>query len=102
MAYAELLPALLEKNLVQTRAPPRVREKLPAGYRSDLSCAFHQGAPGHNIERCYALKAEVQKLVQENVLSFEGSSLIMQADQLPNQGTSSVAVDVSSSTHQFN
>ena len=86
MAYAELLPALLEKNLVQTRAPPRVPEKLPAGYRSDLSCAFHQGAPGHNIERCYALKAEVQKLVQEGVLSFEGSSPIM------------VVVDVPSST----
>ena len=30
MAYAELLPALLGKNLVQTRAPPRVPEKFPA------------------------------------------------------------------------
>ncbi|KEH17458.1 hypothetical protein MTR_0014s0410 [Medicago truncatula] len=63
--YAELLPILLEKNLVQTRAPPRVPDKLPAGYRSDLSCAFHQGAPGHDIEHCYALKAEIQKLVQD-------------------------------------
>ncbi|MCI89990.1 hypothetical protein A2U01_0111279, partial [Trifolium medium] len=26
---AELLPALIEKNLVQTRAPPPVPEKLP-------------------------------------------------------------------------
>ncbi|KEH16044.1 hypothetical protein MTR_0362s0010 [Medicago truncatula] len=59
-----LLPILLEKNLVQTRAPPRVPDKLPTWYRSDLSCAFHQGAPGHDIEHCYALKAEIQKLVQ--------------------------------------
>ncbi|KEH22182.1 hypothetical protein MTR_7g034030 [Medicago truncatula] len=62
--YGELLPIFLEKNLVQTRAPPRVHDKLPAGYRSDLSCAFHQGAPDHDIEHCYTLKAEIQKLVQ--------------------------------------
>jgi len=32
MKYAELLPALLEKNLVQTRVPPLVPEKLPVWY----------------------------------------------------------------------
>ncbi|KEH17615.1 bZIP transcription factor [Medicago truncatula] len=52
------------KDHLQVQAPPRVRDKLPAWYQSDLSCAFHQGAPGHDIEHCYALKAEIHKLVQ--------------------------------------
>jgi hypothetical protein len=45
MKYADLLPALLAKNLVQTKPPPPVPERLPAWYRTDLSCTFHQGAP---------------------------------------------------------
>jgi hypothetical protein len=77
MTYSELLPTLLEKNLVQTRAPPKVLATLPRWYRSDHFCAFHQGAPGHDIERCYALKAEVQKLTRANILSIK--------DQNPNE-----------------
>jgi hypothetical protein len=71
MLYAELLPVLIDNNLVQTRAPPPVPATLPRWYRSDHFCAFHQGAPGHDIERCYALKAEVQKLTRANILSFK-------------------------------
>jgi hypothetical protein len=73
MPYAELLPALIDKNLVRTRTPPPVPATLPRWYRSDHFCAFHQGAPGHDIERCYALKAEVQKLIRANILSFKES-----------------------------
>jgi hypothetical protein len=76
MSYTELFPVLIEKNLVQTRAPPKVPATLPRWYRSDHFCAFHQGAPGHDIERCFALKAEVQKLIKDNILSFK--------DQNPN------------------
>lgn len=69
--YAKLLPILLEKNLVQTKAPPRVPIKLPVWYRSDLSCEFHQGALGHDVEHCYALKNTVQDLVEANTFSFK-------------------------------
>ncbi|KEH29597.1 hypothetical protein MTR_4g045943 [Medicago truncatula] len=71
MKYAYLLPALLKKHLVQTRPPPKVPERLPAWYKPDKFCAFHQGAPGHDIEYCYALKAAVQKLIRDKDLSFE-------------------------------
>jgi hypothetical protein len=76
MTYAELLPALIEKNLVQTRTPPPLPEKLPWWYKPDLSCVFHQGAPGHDVERCLVLKSEVQRLIKDNILSFK--------DQNPN------------------
>jgi len=71
MTYAELLPILIKENLVQTRAPPRVPNELPVWYQSDLSCVFHQGAPGHDIKPCFSLKIEVQKLIEANILSFK-------------------------------
>ncbi|GAU30309.1 hypothetical protein TSUD_385300 [Trifolium subterraneum] len=80
--YVDLLPALLAKNFVQTRPPPPVPTVLPPWYRSDLTCAFHQGAPGHDVERCYPLKKAVQDLIRNNMLSFK--------DENPNvQGSSS-------------
>jgi len=69
--YAEFLPTLLERDWVQIKAPPPIPNKLPARFRADLSCVFHQGAPGHDVEGCYALKNAVQDLVEANILSFE-------------------------------
>ena len=88
MKYADLLPALLAKNLVQTKPPPPVPKRLPAWYRTDLTCAFHQGAPGHDVEHCYALKKEVQNLVRANLLSFRDSNPNVQVNPLPNHGSS--------------
>ena len=82
MKYADLLPALLAKNLVQTKPPPPIPERLPAWYRTDLTCAFHQGAPGHDVEHYYALKKEVQNLVRANLLSFKDSNSDVQVNPL--------------------
>jgi len=68
--YADLLPQLLEKNLVQTKVPPPVPARLPAWYRPDLFCDFHQGAPSHDIEHCHAMKNAVQSLIRTNSLTF--------------------------------
>ncbi|PNX82497.1 coatomer subunit zeta-3, partial [Trifolium pratense] len=90
MSYTELFPALIEKNLIQTRAPPPVPAKLPWWYRSDLFCAFHQGAPDHDLDRCLVFKSEVQRLIRANILSFKDLNPNVQANPLPNHGTSSV------------
>jgi len=81
MKYEDLLPTLLERNLVQTKAPPPMPKKLPARFRADLSCAFHQGAPGHDVEHCYTLKNAVQDLIQDNILSSKGPPQIQQRPQ---------------------
>ncbi|GAU10591.1 hypothetical protein TSUD_421010, partial [Trifolium subterraneum] len=88
MKYADLLPALLAKNFVQTRPPPPVPAVLPTWYRSDLTCAFHQGAPGHDVERCYALKKAVQELIRNKVLSFKDENPNVRNNPLPNHGSS--------------
>ena len=59
MSYTELFLALIQKNLVQTRAPPQYPNGFPWWYKANATCAFHQGAPGHDIENCYPLKSEV-------------------------------------------
>jgi len=69
--YAELLPTFLERNWVHIKAPPPIPKKLPARFRAELSCVFHQGAPSHDVEGCYALKNVVQDLVEANILSFK-------------------------------
>ena len=86
MSYAELLPALIQKNLVQTRPPPAVPSPLPWYYKADQTCAFHQGAPGHNVENCYPLKTEVQKLVKSGVLSFKDAGPNVKDNPLPKHG----------------
>src|ERR1051325_5399117 len=84
MTYTELYPALIERNLVQTRSPPPVPEKLPWWYKEDMSCPFHQGEPGHDLEHYIALKAEVQRLVRANLLSFRNANPNVQENPLPN------------------
>ncbi|KAI5443586.1 hypothetical protein KIW84_012288 [Lathyrus oleraceus] len=71
MTYAELYPSLVLKNLLQPRNPPQIPEPLPWWYKPELHCAFHQGTPRHDIENCYPLKYEVQKLVKNTMVSFE-------------------------------
>ncbi|KAI5431679.1 hypothetical protein KIW84_035732 [Lathyrus oleraceus] len=90
MSYAELYPSLVLKNLIQPRNPPQIPEPLPWWYKPELRCAFHQGAPGHDIENCYPLKYEVQKLMKSGMVSFEDRVSNVKANSLPSHGNSSV------------
>ncbi|KAI5441574.1 hypothetical protein KIW84_010880 [Lathyrus oleraceus] len=90
MSYAELYPSLVLKNLIQSRNPPQIPEPLPWWYKLELRCAFHQGAPGHDIENYYPLKYEVQKLMKSGMVSFEDRAPNVKANHLPAQGNSSM------------
>ncbi|XP_050918894.1 uncharacterized protein LOC127136374 [Lathyrus oleraceus] len=93
MSYAELFPALLAKNHVQTRSPPPVPNDLPYWYKADQFCAYHQGAPGHNIENCFGLKSDVQRLVKSGILSFKDVNPNVQVNPLPQHSLASVNMD---------
>ncbi|KAI5418536.1 hypothetical protein KIW84_042967 [Lathyrus oleraceus] len=49
----------------------------------DQHCAYHQGVPDHNIEDCYPLKYEVQKLVKSGMVSFEDRAPNVKVNPLP-------------------
>ena len=65
ITYEQLLPTLLRKEVVQTRAPSAIPEKLPPWYRHDRFCSFHQGSPGHSTEDCFSIKKAVQNLMRQ-------------------------------------
>ncbi|KAI5442749.1 hypothetical protein KIW84_011684 [Lathyrus oleraceus] len=90
MSYAEPYPSLVLKNLIQPRNPPQIPEPLPWWYKPELRCAFHQGAPEHDIENCYPLKYEVQKLMKSGMVSFEDRAPNVKANSLPAHGNSFV------------
>ncbi|KAI5440505.1 hypothetical protein KIW84_010111 [Lathyrus oleraceus] len=72
------------------RNPPQIPEPLPWLFKPDLHCAFRQGAPGHDIENCYPLKYEVQKLMNNGMVSFEDRAPNMKASLLPIHGNTSI------------
>ncbi|KAI5436382.1 hypothetical protein KIW84_022746 [Lathyrus oleraceus] len=90
MTYVELYPSLVLKNLLQPRNPPQIPEPLPGWYKLELRRAFHQGAPGHDIENCYPLKYEVQNLVKSGMVSFEDRAPNVKVNPLPAHGNPSV------------
>ncbi|KAI5435420.1 hypothetical protein KIW84_022013 [Lathyrus oleraceus] len=90
MTYAELYPSLVLKNLLQPRNLPEIPKPLPWWYKPELHCAFHQGAPRHDIENCYSLKYKVQKLIKSGMVSFEDHAPNVKANPLPAHGNSSV------------
>ena len=84
MTYTKLYPALVQKGLITTR-PLIPRNPSPAGFRSDLYSEFHQGATGHDLESCYALKTRVKELVKVNILTFKETNPNVVNNPLPNQ-----------------
>lgn len=55
-----------------------------------MSCAFHQNALGHDLENCFPLKVEVQKLTRAGILTFKNMGPSVKENLLPNHGSSSI------------
>jgi len=63
MAYSELWPSLLENHLVVAIPGKVFQPPYPKWYNSNSTCAYHSGAPGHNIDSCLSFKYKVQHLL---------------------------------------
>ncbi|XP_050909048.1 uncharacterized protein LOC127122809 [Lathyrus oleraceus] len=86
MSYTELYPSLLQKGLVVPRpvAPPP--DRLPPWYNPNAYCPFHEGAHGHDLEGCYALKHRVRELIESKILSFKDMGPNVKNNPLPPHG----------------
>lgn len=81
MTYSQLYPSLIQRGFVTPRGYTNPSPNpLPVWHDPLKHCAFHEGAVGHNLEGCYALKAKVQELIEDNILSFKDNVPIMQMD----------------------
>ncbi|XP_050889058.1 uncharacterized protein LOC127094243 [Lathyrus oleraceus] len=90
MTYTELFPSLVDKKHIQTRHHPPVSEKLPYWYKAGQFCAYHQGAPGHNLEDCYGLKSDIQRLIKSGILYIRDVNPNLQVNSLPQHGGASI------------
>ncbi|XP_050909226.1 uncharacterized protein LOC127123003 [Lathyrus oleraceus] len=86
MTYTELYPSLLQKGLVTPRSLGPPPNPLPPWYNPDAHCPFHGGAPGHDLEGCYALKHIVRDLVEKKILSFRDAGPNVKNNPLPAHG----------------
>ncbi|XP_050893132.1 uncharacterized protein LOC127098556 [Lathyrus oleraceus] len=87
MSYTELYPSLLKKRLVIPRPLGPPPDPLPPYYNPNVHCLFHEGAPGHDLEGCYALKHIVRELIEKKILSFEDTSPNVKNNPLPAHGS---------------
>ncbi|XP_050881930.1 uncharacterized protein LOC127085460 isoform X1 [Lathyrus oleraceus] len=90
MSYTELYPSLLQKGLVVPRPMGPPPDRLPLWYNPNAHCPFHEGAPGHDLEGCYALKHRVRELIESKILSFKDMGPNVKNNPLPPHGDPAV------------
>ena len=61
----------MEAGLVAPIPGRTMNPPYPAWYTVDAHCKYHAGAPGHNLENCFALKKRVQLLQDLGWLDFK-------------------------------
>ncbi|XP_050915683.1 uncharacterized protein LOC127130762 [Lathyrus oleraceus] len=93
--YIELYPSLLQKGLVTPRPLDPSPDHLPPWYNKNAHCPFHEGALGHDLEGCYALKHIVRELVEKKILSFRDDGPNVKSNPLPTHGDVNAIEDVS-------
>ncbi|KAK2389630.1 hypothetical protein QL285_063208 [Trifolium repens] len=69
--YGQLFPHLVHNRMVIPRALKPITAPFPAWYDLKANCEYHSGAEGHNIENCRAFKHEVQRLIDQKLLTFK-------------------------------
>jgi hypothetical protein len=58
-------------------------DPFPPWYNPNAHCPFHEGAPGHDLEGCYASKHIVRELVEKKILSFRDLGPNVKSNPLP-------------------
>ncbi|RVW96485.1 hypothetical protein CK203_029680 [Vitis vinifera] len=68
MPLSQALRKLTEAGLLTALAPRPLPQPIPAQFRMDLHCDYHQGL-GHETDRCTALRHAIQDLIDQGATS---------------------------------
>ena len=87
MAYIELLPRLIQGQLLARVPLTPMEPPYPCWYDANATCDYHYRIKGHSTENCLALKNQVQALRNVGYVNFGfnkngGSNII--SNPLPN------------------
>ncbi|WJZ84118.1 hypothetical protein VitviT2T_003739 [Vitis vinifera] len=67
MPLSQALWKLIEAGLLTALTPRPLPQPIPAQFRMDLHCAYHQG-PGHETDQCTALRHAIQDLINQGLV----------------------------------
>ncbi|KAK2428440.1 hypothetical protein QL285_026962 [Trifolium repens] len=84
VSYKELLPYLVHSKMVTLKTLKQMTPPFPAWYKQGATCEYHSGVEGHTIETCKAFKYEVQRLIDQKLLSFKEAGPNVKGNPLPN------------------
>lgn len=70
MTYAQLLPYLVQQDLIETKEIPPSAFPYHAKHNPNTSCVYHAGHKGTSIEDCWPLQSRVHELIDQKVLTF--------------------------------
>ena len=70
MSYIELLPRLIQNQLIARVSLTLIEPPYPCWYDANATCDYHYGIKGHSIDNCLALKNQVQALKNAGYISF--------------------------------
>ncbi|XP_050918871.1 uncharacterized protein LOC127136337 [Lathyrus oleraceus] len=87
MSYTEFYPSLLKKGLVVPRPLGPPPDPIPPYYNPNAYYPFHEGAPGHDLEDCYALNHIVRELIEKKILSFGDTGPNVKNNTFPAHGS---------------
>ncbi|XP_059596919.1 uncharacterized protein LOC100852852 [Vitis vinifera] len=87
MPLSQALRKLIETGLLTALTPRPLPQPIPAQFRMDLHCAYHQG-PGHETDRCTALRHAIQDLIDQGLVHLGQPSVT--TNPLPTHTTHAV------------
>lgn len=70
MTYAQILPYLIKKGLVERKPLPPVPTPPPCNFDINARCDYHAGSPGHTTKKCIAFKYKVKDLLKHKIIYF--------------------------------
>ncbi|KAL6315066.1 hypothetical protein AAG906_030919 [Vitis piasezkii] len=88
MPLSKAFQKLIEEGLLTALAPRPPPQPLPPQFKMDLQCAYHQGRPGHDTDRCSALRHAIQDLIDQGLVNLGQPSVT--TNPLPAHTTHSV------------
>ena len=71
MTLTQILPQLLNTNLVTLREAPKNPNTTSPHYNPNARCAYHSESPGHYTNKCWALKNKVKVLIEAKEIEFD-------------------------------
>ena len=71
MTLSQILPQLLNTNLVTLREAPKNPNTISPQYNPNARYAYHSKSPAHDTNNCWALKNKVQDLIESKEIEFD-------------------------------